>query len=192
LNASRVFQTADEPLSERGLRQAARLAERVEQLGVARVLSSDFARARMTADVIVARTGASLEETPLLQERNFGELRGRRYAEVGERVFAPDFEPPGGESWPVFERRVAGAFAFVVERYAAGSGNLAVVTHGMVCRSLTGQFCALPDAQGASARFGNTSLTLIEPEPPYSARLLACVAHLQGLDADDGSAPVGL
>ena len=130
-NAARVVQRPDVPLSERGVRQAAQLAERLFGLGFAHVLSSDLLRARMTAAPLAAH-GVVIEETPLLQERNFGDLRGTPYAELTEDPFAPDYMPPGGESVAAFHRRVAQAFALIVERRRSLSGALVVVTHGLV------------------------------------------------------------
>ena len=113
-NAARILQTPDIPLSERGLAQAERLAERLAGLGVAAILTSDYARARMTAERVRAATGAPLEEWPELRERNFGALRGRAYAELGFDPFAPDYAPPEGESWPAFHAR---------DRRAPGPGS---------------------------------------------------------------------
>ncbi|MGD8862612.1 MAG: histidine phosphatase family protein [Myxococcales bacterium] len=188
LNAARVFQPEDTPLSERGLRQAALLGARLRALGVGRVVSSHLPRARMTAEAIVDGTGLSVSTLELLQERNFGALRGRPYAEVGPEVFARDYVPDRGEGWEAFERRVALAWDAVLELHDDG-GNLAVVTHGLVCRALAQQFFELPEGQQVPARFGNTSLTVVEPVAPHKASVVACVAHLGGTAADDEAAP---
>ena len=45
LNAARVFQRPETPLSERGRRQAALLAIRLQPLGITRIVTSDLARA---------------------------------------------------------------------------------------------------------------------------------------------------
>ena len=64
-------------------------------------------RARMTAAPIAAGSGIAIEESPLLQERNFGDLRGLPYAALNEDPFGPSFAPPNGEDWPAFHARVA-------------------------------------------------------------------------------------
>jgi probable phosphoglycerate mutase len=173
-NAARVMQRPDVPLNEHGLHQAARLAERLLDLGFVHVLCSDLPRARMTAAPLAAR-GAVIEETPLLQERNFGDLRGTPYAELTEDPFAPGYAPPGGETLPVFHIRVAEAFALIARRRRALPGALVVVTHGLVCHAILENHAheaALPE------HFANTGLTVLDPEPPFAARLVNCTAHL--------------
>ena len=135
-NAARVLQRPDVPLNERGRRQAEQLAQRLAARGFVRILCSDLARARMTAAPLAARSGIAIEESPLLQERNFGDLRGTAYAALAEDPFGPDFAPPNGEDWPAFHARVAEAFAFIVSRRRGADGTLVVVTHGLVCRAL--------------------------------------------------------
>src|SRR5262249_41954594 len=101
-NASRTVQLPDNPLSSRGLAQAARPAERLAPEGLVQIGSSDFARARSTAEALRRASGAPLTFEPLLQERNFGDLRGTPYAELGLDMFALDYAPPNGETWEVF------------------------------------------------------------------------------------------
>jgi 2,3-bisphosphoglycerate-dependent phosphoglycerate mutase len=175
-NAARVVQRPDVPLNDRGVRQAALLADRLLALGVAHVLCSDLVRARMTAEPL--RAHATVEETPLLQERNFGDLRGTPYDELTVDMFAPSYAPPNGETAEVFGRRVAEAFALVVERRRAQPGALVVVTHGLVCAAIVENHCgaALPDL------FDNTGITVLEPEPPFAVQLLNCTRHLHGTE----------
>jgi 2,3-bisphosphoglycerate-dependent phosphoglycerate mutase len=181
-NASRVVQRPDNPLSPRGIAQAERLARRLARERIGRVLSSDLARAAATAEHLRRATGAPLSFDPLLHERNFGDLRGTPYADLGFDMFEPDYEPPNGESWPVFHARVDRAWARVQEVAAATDGHLAVVTHGLVCRSLAARHLILPDGESAPERWDNTSLTVVDCPAPWHVRLLNCVAHLEDLD----------
>lgn len=190
LNAARVLQPADTPLSDRGLRQAERLAERLARLGVAHVLCSDLLRARMTAGAAIRATGAPADYSALLAERNFGDLRGTPYTELTADVFARGYEPPGGESEAAFDERVDRAWRYILAGLASTPGNLLVVTHGLVCRSLVGRFLKMPVGREPPVRFGNASVTLVGRVPPYAVELLDCVAHLSGDAADDrGTAP---
>lgn len=193
LNAARVLQPPDELLNERGIRQAERVAERALSFGASAILCSHLPRARMTAEAISRTTGLPIELEPLLEERNFGVLRGRPWDEVGPGILAPDFQPPEGESIPTFDARVARAWQSVVQRRAAlSSGNLIVVTHGMVCGSITKQFLGL-GGQPFPMRWGNTSVTICDPTEPHQVHTLNCVEHLAAeAAARDGTAPSGL
>src|SRR5215475_626256 len=93
-NVARILQRADVPLNERGMRQAEQLARRLIPYGFVRIVCSDLLRARMTAAPLASHSGIAIEESPLLQERNFGDLRGEPYAELPENPFGPDFAPP--------------------------------------------------------------------------------------------------
>jgi 2,3-bisphosphoglycerate-dependent phosphoglycerate mutase len=177
-NAARILQRPDAPLNERGMRQAERLAQRLSACGFVRVLCSDLLRARMTAAPIVARAGIAVEESPLLQERNFGDLRGVPYAELAEDPFGPDFAPPNGEDWPTFHARVADAFAFIVSRRRSAAGTLVVVTHGLVCRALVGRHALLPEGLAVPERFDNTSITALHEDVPHGVSLINCTRHL--------------
>jgi probable phosphoglycerate mutase len=128
----------------------------------------------MTAAPLAAR-GHAIEHTPLLQERNFGDLRGTPYDQLTEDPFAPGFVPPGGESVEVFHRRVAQAFALIALRRRALPGALVVVTHGLVCGALVrnhARAAAVPDG------FANAGLTVLDPDPPFAVQLLDCTQHL--------------
>jgi probable phosphoglycerate mutase len=176
-NATRVVQRPEIPLNERGIRQAARLAERLLALGFEHVLCSDLVRARMTAEPLRAR-GVAIEEAPVLQERNFGDLRGTPYAELTEDPFAPGYLPPNGESVAVFHRRVAQAFELIALRRRALSGSLVVVTHGLVCWAIVENHT--PRASATPDHFTNAGLTILDPAPPFEARLVNCTQHLAG------------
>jgi len=188
-NAARVVQRPDNPLSPRGLLQAERLARRLAAEGVARIVASDLARAATTAEYVRRATGAPLEFDPLLQERSFGDVRGTAYADIAFDLFALDYAPPGGESWEVFHARVDRAWARVLAVADATSGHLAVVTHGLVCRSLAARHLVLGEGVDAPLRWENTSLTIAEGPAPWRVRLLNCIAHLADLPPDPDAAP---
>lgn len=185
LNAARILQPPDTPLGERGLAQAQALARRLAGIGVAAIVSSDLRRALMTADAVCAATGLPVATTPLLQERNFGELRGRSYDELGFDPLDTGYRPPGGEDREVFLARVARAFAHIVTLRAALAGSLAVVTHGLVIRAMLERHALLPAGAQVPHRIANTSVTILEAGPPHTVSLLDCAVHLEGDAADD-------
>jgi 2,3-bisphosphoglycerate-dependent phosphoglycerate mutase len=123
----------------------------------------------------------AIRHDPLLQERNFGDIRGTPYAELGFDMFAPDYAPPNGETWEVFHARVDRAWAVVQASAGATAGHVAVVTHGLVCRSLAARHLILPAGETVPERWENTALTVIEHPAPWRVRLLNCIAHLDDL-----------
>jgi len=177
-NATRVLQHPEIPLSPRGEAQAERLGRRLAREGIAGILSSDMTRAAMTADHVARATGLPVAFDAILHERNFGDLRGRPYAELGFDPFALDYTPPNGESWEVFHARVDRAWTRVRDVAAATNGHLVVVTHGLVCRSLASRHLVLGDSQIVPERWENTSVTIIESAAPWRVDLLNCCAHL--------------
>ena len=189
-NAARVLQRPDVPLNERGIRQSERLAQRLSAHGFVHILCSDLPRARMTAAPLAARSGVAIEENPLLQERNFGDLRGMPYAALAEDPFGPDVVPPNGEDWPTFHARVADAFAFVVSRRRSVNGTLVVITHGLVCRALVERHARLSEGLVAPERYDNTSITVLHENAPHPVGLINCTRHLTtALDMDRDGGP---
>jgi probable phosphoglycerate mutase len=179
-NAARIIQTPETPLSALGEEQAERLAARLATCGITRIVSSDLPRAAMTAQRLASTTRAPVDHDALLQERNFGDVRGTAYRDLDGDLFAPEFEPPGGESWATFHARVARAWERVAAIAAATTGDLAVVTHGLVCFSLASHQFTLPAGESAPQRFGNTSVTIVDGAPPWRVATLNCGAHLEG------------
>jgi len=191
LNVARVLQPADTPLSTRGVEQAGALARRLAALKVVAIVSSDLPRARSTAEAIAAATGARIETSALLQERNFGDWRGRAYDSIALDPLALLEAPPGGESAADFAQRVAWAFADIVRRRAALHGNLAVVTHGLVLRAMLAAHVRLPAGMDQPAHLGNTGLSIIGAQPPHTATRVDCTQHLEPGLGDDAQALSG-
>lgn len=188
-NAARIVQLPDTPLNERGQRQARRLARRLEDYDLGAIVSSDYVRARMTAEAIAERAGMPITFRESLRERNFGENRGKSHVDLEYDLFAPDFHPPGGESWEEFHGRVARAWQEVLDFAAGIEGDLAVVTHALVCRSLATHHVEIPaELDPDPSRWPNTALTIIDHAPPWRVSLLACAEHLDESCADDSRA----
>ncbi|MDG2334881.1 MAG: histidine phosphatase family protein [Myxococcota bacterium] len=196
-NRDRIVQVPQTPLSTEGLEQAERLAHRLVDHPVRRILASDLARAHMTAGAISRKLGLEIESDALLQERNFGDLRGTPYDELEEDLFGPNFAPPGGETWEEFHHRVDSAWERVCALASGLEGHLAVVTHGLVLHSLAERHLSFPSeiGEGAGARssapkpIGNTALSIAEEgqgESGSSWRVVldSCTAHLASGTSD--------
>ena len=186
LNRARVVQVPETPLSSLGRDQARRLGRRLVGEPIERLIASDLARADETARAISLAIRVDVESEPLLQERNFGAIRGTAYADLAESPFAPGYAPPEGETWAAFHARVDAAWARIRDLAAPLSGHLAVVTHGLVLHSLMVRHLALPadvaraPDDGPPLSFGNTALSIADGRAPYRVSLLGCTAHLEG------------
>lgn len=192
LNATRVLQWPDTPLGARGRAQAAALGARFATTGPAAILSSDMARARQTADAIAAATGLPVLESSLLGERDFGELRGRRYDDLGFDPVGDERAPPGGESMAVFRDRVARAFDWVRARRREVGGDVLVVTHGLVIRVLLAEHVHWPDGERAPHALANTSVSIVGAAPPHAVVLANCARHLDEAVLDRGHGVTGI
>ncbi len=184
LNVARVMQPADTPLSANGQAQAVLLAQRLaagQPLRPAGIVSSDLPRALQTAQAIAAATGLAITTSPLLHERNFGDLRGRLYDSLGFDPLTREEAPPNGESIPQFAARCAAAWAWVLQQQAALGGPLAVVSHGLVIRHwLHHGPLQVPAGLALPERMSNTSLTVATAATPHAVSLVDCTAHLGG------------
>jgi len=184
LNVARTLQPSDTPLSPTGVAQATAVARRLADLGVSAIVSSDLPRARATAEAIASATGLPVAETPLLQERNFGDLRGQSYDALGFNPLTMTDAPPNGESADAFFKRVARAFDDAVQRQRGLAKPLVVVTHGLVIHAMLQRHLQLAAMHTMPARLGNTSVTVFAPEAPHLVDVLDCTAHLAGAERD--------
>ena len=192
LNASRTLQFPDTPLGERGLLQAAAVGERFRRAPPVAIVSSDMARARMTAEAIARATGLAVIESALLGERNFGDLRGRAFDSLGYDPIHAEEGPPNGESMEQFRTRVAQAYDWVMGIRRQLQGDLAIVSHGLFIRQFIEAHTQVPPTLAFPERLENTAVTVVGAEPPHTVRLMGCAAHLSGAASADGRGVVGV
>ena len=146
--------SSDIALTEDGVRQAEKLADRLAAEKIGAVLASDLSRARTTAEAIAGRHGLPVLSDIGLREMDFGEWEGLTYAQIMEKwpellqnLYENPGEqcPPGGESANQVRQRATAALA---EGVAGHPGkNLVVVAHGGVNRLLLCQALGLPTRQ---------------------------------------------
>ena len=120
-------------LTPEGIRQA---RERAEDLANAEVpfdllLCSDLLRARRTADIIGERLRLAVRPTPLLRERDWGSITGRRI----EEVISTANEAPGVESVEAMFSR-ARILLDVIRNDYPGAQRVLLVSHGLFLRVL--------------------------------------------------------
>lgn len=95
----RYLGSTDLPLNERGLEQAAALADRFRDIPLAAVYASDLSRSYQTAEIIGRPHGLQVSVLPELRELSFGDWEGLSESEIAER-YGVDFyrnwkEDPG-------------------------------------------------------------------------------------------------
>lgn len=209
-NRDRIIQFPDTPLSDRGLEQAARLGDRLAAEPIDEIWVSDHTRAQQTAAAVERTTGIPLQVFADLGERSLGGLRGKPYSELGFDPFVPGYQPPGGENWDVFHARVDRAWEQIETRYLArlgegkGDSHIAVVTHGLVLRSLFERRLLrgptlerYANAEG-HVSIANTAVSLIESSHQadrgldHHVALFACTAHLDADTAPRANPNVGM
>jgi 2,3-bisphosphoglycerate-dependent phosphoglycerate mutase len=156
-------------LNEVGREQARAVAQTLKSLGFDRLVASDLARARQTAEIIGSELSLALTTDSLLRERCFGVLEGQPQEMLDSRssgivdgvIVDPDARPEGGESFRDVVTRV-GVFVEAT-RDATDDERLLVVTHGGTIRALRAYVEARP-LEGLDAfAVGNCSVWDLYP-----------------------------
>jgi alpha-ribazole phosphatase len=141
----------DVALSERGMEQARRLAEKLSSVRLDAVYSSDLRRARETAEIIAEQNQVRAQPSAVWREIDMGLWEGRTLSTLNDE--APEqisslftdpasFEYPGGESFVGFTTRVRGALGQLSLTHS--HGEIALVAHGGVCRAIIGGILEMP------------------------------------------------
>jgi probable phosphoglycerate mutase len=181
----------DPPLTPRGLKQAARIADVTSKLGLTALYVSPKQRARLTAEPTLKATGLAPIVEDGLREIGYGTWEGRKEVEIKQSepedyaawVADPAVHaPPGGESGYAIAARAIP----VVERIRTKhkSGAVLVVSHKATIRVVTcallglhvGRFrdrVACPTASLTSFEFGERGPMLVR---------IADTKHLENLE----------
>jgi broad specificity phosphatase PhoE len=154
----------DVPLTDEGVRQAAALGRRLQDIRFDLVVTSPLKRARTTAEVAGFK---DFETSDDLVEFNYGSYEGVTSADIRR-------ERPGWNLWrdgcPDGETadQVAQRVDRVLERIVPVSGRVLVVGHGHTSRILAARFIGLPGGAGGlfALDVGSLSLLGYEHERP--------------------------
>lgn len=165
-NARRIFQSADEPLSELGLAQAAQATILLAGERIHTVVCSDMNRAHATALAVAAPHRLVPTTDASLRERHFGALIGTSSAAIDWAC-----EPAGGETLAQFVDRKRPALAAALAQPAP----VLVVAHGgtlFVLAALLGvdiDMSVLGNAQPLRFERVEPSWTVAALQPPAGA-----------------------
>ncbi len=191
-NAVRRFQgSQDVALSELGRRQAAALSAGLRHRPLAHVYASPLARARHTAEIVVAEHGVPLTFVDDLRELSLGDWEGRTVEEI--RALPGDPYtcwvrdpvagcPPGGEQLAVVQERVIRAVDAIAAAHPNGEDVL-VVCHGGVISAYLAHCLGLALSSIWRVTVANGSLSAVTPPRVLSVN---DTSHLAGVDAARG------
>ncbi|UQZ86520.1 Phosphoserine phosphatase 1 [Paenibacillus konkukensis] len=160
-NREPVFQGhMNNALSEAGVCQAERLAERLSVWAIDALYCSDLPRAVQTAQIIAGRRsgGGSLATSAALREIDRGRWTGISYADClaadpdGWRASRRDpyFRCPGGESFVDLHHRIVKEVSRIASLHPGGS--VAMVTHGGPIRAFFRHCVGLPPDENKKTR----------------------------------------
>lgn len=155
------------PLTELGIEQAREIAEKLKDIKIDAILSSDLTRARQTAEIIAHGRTISVETVSTIRERNFAkeyklltdekreELKKALANLTEEEKFLHKFFPDGESAQDAYERFLR----FLKEIISVYRGKtILVVNHGAIMRSFLikngyGTFDELPSGSISNAAY---------------------------------------
>lgn len=185
----------DSGLTDRGLRQADRIAERIRELvpdgSAVELYSSDLRRTAQTAQAIARRLGVEPALVKGLREKSYGAAEGREQAWLDERFVPP---PPTGDRMSHHEG-IEGAETrqeLATRVYEAMSGILAspcahqvVVTHGFALTFVVAAWIHLPLESAGYVALRSTSggITVLEQDDFFHNRAVVSLNDTSHLEA---------
>lgn len=153
-NVNQTVQGSDDPLTERGRRQAECVARRCQHLTFSALLSSDYARAHDTAKVIAEATEHEVELSELFREvwrpeslvgfPHVSEEVQAYFQESNANMHNDSWKRENEESFRDLSERAAAALRFLAER---PEQKLLVVIHGNFLRALAAHVLVGAEAQ---------------------------------------------
>lgn len=190
-NLSRRLQSADDPLTDKGRRQASEIAAVLTDRSDLRALyTSPLARAFETAQVIGKAIGFAPIPLEGLAEINVGTAAGLTFDEwVAQNPDdaaqfqdgGPSFVWPGGESGLQLAARVAAAIDAIISAHRLEGGSVVVVSHGGALGWMIDHLLREPRDQWPQHQLHNCSLTEVTIDDDEQAVTFVCrneISHL--------------
>ena len=180
-NATRRMQgQLDTELSATGVEQARSAALMMREFGVSKIVTSDLARAKRTAEIVAGVLGLDLTEDERLRETHLGEWQGKTHDEVdaldaGIRAHwrhNAGWAPPAGESRLEVARRARPVVDELMETYSEwDDGAVLLVAHGGTISGLTSNLLGLEERQYPLLKgLANTNMARLQAMPRYEGR----------------------
>ena len=178
----------DEALNEEGLRQAERVAQRLDQWPISAVYSSPLNRAVRTAEIVARPHAVAVQTIEELGEMRIGAWEGMFAGDIADKYPAlwrtwranpGDFRMPGGESLGEVRERAVRAFGRIMD---SSEGKMALaVTHDVVVKLLVAHYLGVSADIYRRLEVGNASITVMERDGGKPRlRVLNDTGHLEG------------
>lgn len=157
-------------LTDKGRSNALALGKALENVDFKRVYCSPLDRTKTTAELIFAGRNVDIVYEEALKEIHLGELEGLTQDEISD--IYPEFQshfwknpheyvPKSGESFYDVKTRVVNALKKIIDENP--EGNVMIVTHGVVLKTIHSYFKNLPMERLWDPPFiYDTSLTIVE------------------------------
>jgi len=151
----------DIPLTAHGESAARDVGKRLQNISFTHVLMSPLQRARQTCALAALKQAPEIE--PNLTEWNNGDYEGRTPAEI--RELQPEWNlfrdgAPNGESPAQISKRVVRLIA----RLRTLDGNVALFSHGHLCRVLAARWIGLSVEQAERLLLNTASISILSYE----------------------------
>ena len=162
----------DVALTERGREQARHLGQQLAHTEIDLAVTSEFRRARETADLALEGRDVPRLVLPQLNDIRFGEFEGRLLKDyrAWARAHGPEDAVPGGESRAESVRRYAGGFREILAR---PERTILVVAHSLPIRYV------LNAAAGGLPKPAMEQVPYAEAFPVSAAELTQAVERLE-------------
>lgn len=190
-NAEMKFQGhKDVPLSDKGVKQARSLADRLQEQEIAAVYASDLGRAVQTARELALPRGLEINTMPALRELNFGDWEGLTFKEIKKSHHSLLQEwwanplatrIPGGECLSDLVARVTGAIKEIIA--FNNNKQVAVVCHGGPIRALVASVLGMDLNENWRIRQDNAALNIID-FPAWEKGILVLLNDRSHLEND--------
>jgi broad specificity phosphatase PhoE len=178
----------DSPLTEKGRKDAVLLGKRLESVELDAIYTSTSGRTVETAELIRGERLIPMYHHENLREINLGDWEGKTHDEITE--FDPIayehfwnkphlYLPERGERFIDVQTRALNVIQDIVNRHP--SGNVLVVTHGVVLKTLIAYFKNMPLAELWTPPFMHgTSLTIVQAaNGTFELVTVGDVSHLE-------------
>jgi len=116
----------DSQLNDTGRAQALKAGEILKHEPLERIIASPLSRVRDTAEAVAAHHGLPIEFDDGLKECHLGDQQGEPHGPWLSQYWVGEYDPPNGETFAQFHKRVWQAMARAVAR----GPNTLIVAHG--------------------------------------------------------------